>query len=229
MRSWYICHLEKNNISTQVGVHLKATSIIAVSQQQQRKKILTYKAHITLLKPTNIMKTLQLLTVLLSFSTLTKAQSFSDFTLPSVTDTSHFTLSKAKSKFIALHFLLKTECPYCMRHTHEYFEKAATLPNVLQVFIKPDTEKEIKEWADKLSASDTLKYPIYQDANAMLATQYNIPTGYAFHGQIVHYPALILLNEEGKEVFRYIGKNNSDRYSFEKLTAKIQELNQTNK
>ena len=77
---------------------------------------------ITLLKPTNIKKTLQLLTLLLCFSTLTKAQSFVDFTLPSVTDTSHFILSKAKGKFIALHFLLKTECPYCMRHTHEYFE-----------------------------------------------------------------------------------------------------------
>ena len=63
----------------------------------------------------------------------------------------------------------------------------------------------------------------------MLAKKYNIPDGYFFHGQIVHYPALILLNEEGKEVFRYIGKDNSDRYSFEKLTAKIQELNKTNK
>ncbi|NEW85354.1 MAG: redoxin domain-containing protein [Mariniphaga sp.] len=175
------------------------------------------------------MKTLQLLIVLLSFSVLTKAQSIADFTLPSVTDTSHFTLSKARGKFIALHFLLKTECPYCMRLTHEYFEKAMTLPNVLQVFIKPDTEKEIKEWADKLSAGDALKYPIYQDANAKLASRYNIPDGYAFHGQLVHYPALILLNEQGKEVFRYIGKDNSDRYSFEKLTAKMQELNQQNK
>lgn len=175
------------------------------------------------------MKILQLLMVILSFSTLTKAQSCVDFTLPSVTDTSHFTLSKAKGKFVALHFLLKTECPYCLRHTHEYFEKAATLPNVLQVFIKPDSEEEIKEWANKLLDSDTLKYPIYRDINAMLATQYNIPDGYSFHGQVVHYPALILLNEEGKEVFRYIGKDNSDRYSFEKLIAKIQELNQTNK
>ncbi|MEP7257563.1 MAG: redoxin domain-containing protein [Flavitalea sp.] len=172
------------------------------------------------------MKTLQLLIVILLFSTLTKAQSSIDFTLPSATDTSHFTASKAKGKFIALHFLLKTECPYCIRHTHDYFEKAATLSNVIQVFIKPDTEKEIKEWADKLSANDTLKYPIYRDADAMLATQFNIPNGYAFHGQIVHYPALIILNEQGEEVFRYIGKNNSDRYSFEKLTAKIKELNQ---
>ncbi|NEW85443.1 MAG: hypothetical protein GZ094_24205 [Mariniphaga sp.] len=91
--------------------------------------------------------------------------------------------------------------------------------------LQPDTEKEIKEWADKLSASDAPKYPIYQDANAMLATRYNIPDGYAFHGQLVHYPALILQNEQGKELFRYIGKYNSDRFSFEKLTAKMQELN----
>lgn len=175
------------------------------------------------------MKILQLLIVILPFSTLIQAQSSVDFTLPSVTDTSHFNLSKAKGKFVALHFLLKTECPYCIRHTDEYFEKAATLPNVLQVFIKPDSEEEIKEWANKLSDSETLKYPIYRDINAMLATQYNIPDGYNFHGQVVHYPALILLNEEGKEVFRYIGKDNSDRYSFEKLTAKVQELNRTKK
>ena len=33
----------------------------------------------------------------------------------------------SKGKFIALHFLLKTECPYCIRHTSEYFEKALNL------------------------------------------------------------------------------------------------------
>ncbi len=175
------------------------------------------------------MKTLRLFALLLSFSSLTKAQNFVDFTLPSVTDKSHFTLSEAKSKFIVLHFLLKTECPYCMRHTQEYFEKAASLPDVLQVFIKPDTEKEIKEWANKLSGGEIIKYPIYQDANAKLASQYNIPDGYAFHGQFVHFPALIILNKKGKELFRYVGKNNSDRYSFEKLAAKIQELSLTNK
>ena len=34
----------------------------------------------------------------------------------------------------------------------------------------------------------------------------------------------ILLNENGEEVFRYIGKNNSDRFSFDQLKAKIIEL-----
>jgi peroxiredoxin Q/BCP len=174
-------------------------------------------------------KTLLLLTALLSFSTIANAQVHADFTLPSVTDKSSFTLSNAKGKFVALHFLLQTECPYCIRHTNEYFQKATTLPNVVQVFIKPDTENEIKEWAGKLSPGTATNFPIYRDANAALATQFNIPAGYAFHGQLVHYPALILLNEEGKEVFRYIGKNNSDRYPFEKLAAKVQELRKTNK
>lgn len=66
--------------------------------------------------------------------------------------------------------------------------------------------------------------PIYQDADAKLADQFNIPNGYQFHGQVVHYPALILINDQGQEVFRYIGKNNSDRYSFEQLKATIEAL-----
>ncbi len=150
------------------------------------------------------------------------AQNVKDFTLTSVTDKSTFTLSKSKGKFIALHFLLKTVCPYCIRHTSEYFEKASSLANVIQVFIKPDSEEEIKAWANKLKSTNSL--PVYQDVNANLADQFNIPNGYQFHGQVVHYPALILLNDKGEEVFRYVGKNNSDRFSFDQLKEKIEEL-----
>ena len=168
------------------------------------------------------MKYLNILLALVLLSIETNAQKLDDFTLSSVTDNSTFTLSKSKGKFIALHFLLKTECPYCIRHTSEYFEKANSLTNVIHVFIKPDGEKEIKEWASKLKSSSPL--PIYQDLNASLADQYKIPFGYSFHGQVVHYPALVLLNEHGEEVFRYIGKNNTDRFSFDQLKAKIIEL-----
>lgn len=169
------------------------------------------------------MKFIQLTLALFLFSINIQAQNVKDFSLTSVTDKSTFTLSKSKGKFIALHFLLKTECPYCIRHTSEYFEKANTLSNVIQVFIKPDSEQEIKAWANKLKSSNSL--PIYQDADAKLANQFNIPNGYQFHGQVVHYPALILLNDKGEEVFRYIGKNNSDRFSFDQLKAKIEVLN----
>lgn len=58
--------------------------------------------------------------------------------------------------------------------------------------------------------------------DAKLADQFNIPSGYQFHGQVVHYPALVLLNKNGEEVFRYIGKSNSDRFSINQLKSKIE-------
>lgn len=173
------------------------------------------------------MKLIRLVLALLLFSIHSLAQNVKGFTLTSVTDKSTFTLSKSKGKFVAIHFLLKTECPYCIRHTSEYFEKASSLPNVIQVFIKPDSEDEIKAWANKLKSTNSL--PIYQDVDAKLADKFNIPNGYQFHGQVVHYPALVLLNEKGEEVFRYIGKNNADRFSFDNLKAKIEEIKNQNK
>jgi peroxiredoxin Q/BCP len=103
-------------------------------------------------------------------------------------------------------------------------KKAETLPNVIQVFIKPDTEEEIREWSENLPAEVLADFPIYRDPDAMLATSFHIPGGYHFHGQMIHYPALILLGPDGKEVFRYIGKDNTDRFPFEQLEMKISEL-----
>jgi peroxiredoxin Q/BCP len=150
-------------------------------------------------------------------------QNPSDFTLVSATDNSQFKLSEARGKYVALHFLLKTECPFCLMHTREYFNNAEILPNVVQVFIKPDTEEEIKAWSGKLS-EESVEFPIYRDPDAKLASQFKVPSGYNFHNQVVHFPALILLDPTGKEVFRYIGESNYDRYSFEQLRSKISEL-----
>ncbi len=166
----------------------------------------------------------RLLILLLCLSTPLMAQMPSNINLQSATDNSTFNLSKEKGKFVALHFLLKTECPYCIRHTQDYFKKAATLKNVLQIFIKPDTELEIRGWSGKLAAADLKNFPIYRDPDAKLAKQLGITDGYKFHNQIVHYPATILIDPDGKEVYRYVGKNNSDRLSFDQLVLKVNEL-----
>ncbi len=149
-----------------------------------------------------------------------------DFTVRGVTGTNVFKLSEAKGKFVALHFLLKTECPYCIRHTHDYVKKSADDSQVIHLFLKPDTDAEIKAWASKLG-EDSLKVTIYRDPDAALAKAYNIPDGYKFHGQTVHYPALVLLDANGKEVFRYVGKSNADRLDYEKFSAKLKELTQS--
>ncbi len=148
-----------------------------------------------------------------------------DFSLESPADGKTLKASELRGKFVALHFLLKTECPICLKHTRDYATRGGTLPNVAQVFVKPDSAAEIKAWAVKLNgAPETPQITVYRDPEAKLATALKIPGGYAFHGESVHYPALVLLDPQGKEVFRYVGKNNGDRFSFDKLQAKVEEL-----
>lgn len=148
-----------------------------------------------------------------------------DFAIESPVDGKILKSTELRGKFVALHFLLKTECPFCLRHTRDYATKANSLPNVVHIFLKPDGAQEIKEWAAKAASSPGFPHvTVYRDADAKLADALKIPAGYQFHGESIHFPALVLLNPEGKEVFRYVGKSNSDRYSFEQLTAKIAEF-----
>ena len=141
----------------------------------------------------------------IAFSSL-QADNPSDFTVPSALDDSKFQLSENRGKSVVLHFLLKTECPYCLRYTHEYAKLAAQSPDVLHVFLKPDNAADIKQWAGHLDKADLKDLPnIYRDADAKLAKQYKVPDGYKFHGQSVHFPALIALDGQGKEMFRHVG------------------------
>jgi peroxiredoxin Q/BCP len=145
-----------------------------------------------------------------------------DFTVTSPIDGSTFRLSEVKGRYVALHFLLKTECPFCLRHTAEYSMKAPSLAGVRHVFLKPDSDAEIKSWTGKVKLPS--QPTIYRDADAKLASEFGIPHGYKFHGQTIHYPALVLLDPSGKEVFRYVGKSNTDRLSLDKFAAKMAEL-----
>lgn len=148
-----------------------------------------------------------------------------DFTVESAVGGTSFTLSAQRGKYVALHFLLKTECPYCLRHTHAYAALAATTPEVVHVFLKPDSSAEIQAWAAKIKEEGLAGAPnIHRDPDAKLARAFGIPDGYQFHGQVVHFPALVLLDRRGHEVFRYVGKNNSDRMKPADFTAKLKEL-----
>lgn len=168
-----------------------------------------------------------LLVALLAFSAapVSIAAAPADFTVESPADGKTFKLSEAKGKYVALHFLLKTECPYCLKHTRDYAMKSATMPGVVHLFLKPDSADEIKAWSTKANrGEDFADVAIYRDADAKLADAFAIPGGYQFHGQSVHYPALVLLDPAGKEVFRHVGKSNADRFSYEQFAARLAEL-----
>lgn len=147
------------------------------------------------------------------------------FTLKEAGGNKTFSLSQAKGHYVALHFLLKTECPNCQKLTQAYATKAATVAGVEQVFIKPDSERDVLDWEKGLKLSSSVEAPaIYLDPDAKIADEFGIPNGYEFHGETVHYPALVIIDPSGKEVFRYVGKGTSDRYPFEKFVAKMAEL-----
>lgn len=147
-----------------------------------------------------------------------------DFTVESALGSGKFRLAEARGRYVALHFLLKTECPVCLRHTRSYLEQSASIPAAVQVFLKPDSPEEIRAWAEKLDLAELNRIPLYRDPEATLAKAYRIPFGYQFHGETVHYPAFLLLDPQGREVFRYVGESNRDRFSFDDFAAKLAEL-----
>lgn len=147
-----------------------------------------------------------------------------DFTVTSATSAKTFTLSAARGNYVVIHFLLKTECPVCLKHTRDHLAKSAALPGTVQIFLKPDTEAEIMTWTEHLKAENAAALPIYRDPEARLAKAYKIPDGYAFHGQTVHYPATLILAPDGREAFRYVGKKNTDRLSPEALADRLKAL-----
>ena len=124
-----------------------------------------------LVKKTMKTQILALLAFLFFSQGLMAQEKVKDFTLPAVGDEKPFVLSEAKGKYVALHFLLKTECPYCIRHTNEYVEETAGLKDVVQVFIKPDSDAEIKEWAENLEEDS---FTIYRDIDAQLADELGV-------------------------------------------------------
>lgn len=168
------------------------------------------------------MRTHTLVALVLVLSNMASAANPKDFTLYSPTHDKTFRLSEHKGKIVVLHFLLKTECPFCLKYTHQYAELADKNPNVIHLFLKPDSDAEIKAWAEKLDAEDLSKLPvIYRDPDASLATQFGIADGYKFHGQTVHYPALVVLDGNHEELFRYVGKSNADRLKTTDFVKKL--------
>ncbi len=123
-------------------------------------------------------------------------------------------------QYTALHFLLKTECPLCLRHTWSYHDRAGETPEAVQVFIKPDSIGEIQAWLDETGDDAPT---LYQDPDASLAEHLGVPDGYRFHGEVVHYPALIVLDPDGNEVFRHIGRDTTDRYPVARFQAFLAE------
>ena len=122
---------------------------------------------------------------------------------------------------IAVHFLLKTECPYCMKHTRDYARRSAEVAGVRHIFLKPDDAAAVDAWRTQAVGGEPA-IDIYRDADAALATGFGIPDGYSFHGETVHFPATVVIDAAtGKELFRHVGTSNADRLAFDDFAKKV--------
>lgn len=146
-----------------------------------------------------------------------------EFTVPRVNGTGSFSLSEARGEWVAVHFLLKTECPICRSMTDTYATRADEVPGVRHVFLKPDAVADTEQWIAGWRQGKTPP-PIYRDADAKIAELYGIRDGYEFHGEVVHYPALVIIDPEGREVFRHVGDRTQDRVPFDTFKEKMAEL-----
>ncbi|RJP35894.1 MAG: hypothetical protein C4547_08440 [Phycisphaerales bacterium] len=131
-----------------------------------------------------------------------------------------FRLSEARGRFVALHFLVKTECPSCQRHVAETARRAGEVAGVVHVFMTPDSEDEIRAWSARLEA-DGIRATIYRDPSARLARAFEIPGEYELNDESVHAPALVLLGPDGREVFRYVGEDSPDWLTFDQFADKV--------
>jgi hypothetical protein len=106
-----------------------------------------------------------------------------DFTVWEVGGNRVFPLLEARGQWVTRHFLLKTNCPYSIRHTHDYTMRADEVPGVVHVFLKPDTEEEIAAWS--LNLADRLE----QDAavTAEMASRH-LPRSRSRPGDALRHP-----------------------------------------
>ena len=83
-----------------------------------------------------------------------------NFVVESPTHGTRFALADQKGKVLALHFLLKTECPNCLKLAHDYSQLEASNPDVVHLFLKPDSTDEIKVWAANISQEGLKSLPV---------------------------------------------------------------------
>jgi len=151
---------------------------------------------------------------------------FAEYPLHEVGGDRTVTLDALRGQWVALHFLLRVDCAYCLLHVKSYALQSETRPEVRHLFIKPGTEEAIVRWAEGFEGEDApglpefQRPPIYRDPRAALASRLGIRHGYEYRDdRRMHFPALILLNPDGDEVFRHTGENTADRFRFDQFAA----------
>lgn len=144
-------------------------------------------------------------------------------TLLAVADHHTFALADAKGKYLALHFLTKSDTAAdtaeCAKFVQDVLRSAPTVAGVMHVFIKPGSEGEVKAWAAQFN-EDAAR--VFLDPDGALAKDLKVPDGLSINGTTSTYPTTIVFDTSGKELFRHEGRSAHDHIAFDALKRQLE-------
>ncbi|MCA9450342.1 MAG: redoxin domain-containing protein, partial [Candidatus Omnitrophica bacterium] len=137
-----------------------------------------------------------------------------------------FKLTDHRGSWVVLNFLLPGDNPTGRDLYSDYEQRLDELiygHNIKPVFFKPGEKSEIANWWESL---DSNRIPVLQDPNGKLSRALKIPYGLKSGDQITLYPTTLLLDPEGNEVFRKVGKSIEERIGVEELLREWEPLDE---
>ncbi len=128
-----------------------------------------------------------------------------------------FKLTDHRGSWVLLDFLLPGDSAADKEHYASIegnLDKLVYGMNLKPVFFKPEPEAEIAKWWEGQPSN---RIPVMQDPSGKLSRALKIPYGLKLDDQITLYPTVVLLDPDGNEVWRKVGKTAEERVDVDEI------------
>lgn len=135
-----------------------------------------------------------------------------------------FKLADHRGSWVLLDFLLPGDSAVEREHYADYekgLDRLVFGHNLKPVLFKPDADSAIADWWAGLPSN---RLPVFRDPEGKLSRALKIPYGNKVGEEITLYPALVLLDPEGNEAWRKVGKSSEDRIGVEALLKEVERI-----
>jgi YHS domain-containing protein len=127
----------------------------------------------------------------------------------------------ALGRYLAIHWLPPGACESCARRVGEFAKSIPTLAGVRHVFVRSMGSAEFDAFLGEIPDAAALQ--IHRD-DGTLASLLKLGSAAESGSREASSPALVLLDPQGREVHRWIGRSVEEGPSFASLAAKLGQL-----
>lgn len=142
-----------------------------------------------------------------------------DPTHPAVTavaDDRSLSIDDLKGSYLALHFVGATTSPAGAKFVRDTISNAPSVAGVMHLFISAEPAAQVKAWAEQFGDSAKM---VFVDKDGGLAADLGLKAGSS--AGVTGEPATIVLDPEGKELFRSVGAGLDDYLSFDRFARQM--------